>query len=594
MKSLVALSISLLQDCQETCGFADPNDIKTIVDRTNTEGESFLTLTLPKLASDFEKSLSLGEFTLDSFTGFKRKNGLPLFLGGFLAKVFDRNGEIFPVPDITAIKVLRQFLLAFGKIKELASEQRCIAAVQQYVDTDDEIGSFVLPDTTEVELAFYLLFKEALSGPSGLQEEIETFSLLPQHGNGSVADRIRPNQRWHLSTWTDRLQSVFPYDRYATSGSDIQSRLENAQFQNPGEEHPIRVVLVPKTAKTPRVIAMEPVHNMYMQQALMRSLVPKLEKSCWGLVRFTDQSHNQSLALIGSYNNSLATLDLSEASDRVSLELVKNVTRRFPVFQEALLASRSRYAQLPDGSMRPIKKFASMGSAMCFPVEAMVFLAITMVGIAHARREPLSERLFKEMRGQVVVYGDDIIVPTYADQSVRTNLEAYGLKVNHNKSFSQGNFRESCGGDFYKAVPVTPVRLRSRAPRTLRDSHEFLSTVSTRNFFYAEGCYPRTVKFLDTWLDHIYSLPKVPVGSPVVGKWSFSGVSGTVRFNKDLHRFEIKTLRPSSYNDLDQIDSYSALLKFFTLRGSEPLGEEAYNHAGRARSVRLKTRWMPY
>jgi len=392
--------------------------------------------------------------------------------------------------------------------------------------------------------------------------------------------------------WFDRLEPVFPYFHYAVpSPSFIDGENTRTRFHNPGEEHPVKVVLVPKTAKAPRVIAMEPACMQFMQQGLMHALVARIPKDSYGMVLFRDQTQNQRYALKGSRDGDLATLDLSEASDRVALSVVKGLTKNFPVFQEAVLACRSQYAKLPDGSMRRLWKFASMGSALCFPVEAMVFSAIVITAILKARQIPLSRQAINSLVGEVSVYGDDLVVPVDSIPSVIELLESFGLKVNYNKSFWSGSFRESCGKEYYAATDITPVRVRNRLPISLSDAEAYLSTVSTRNQFFSDGGYETTVEYLDSILDDIYQLPEVPIGSSVFGKWCYSGYSGTVRWNTDLQRSEIRTLRVVPKKNRDKIDGGPALLKFFTLRGEEPLAADSYEFAGRARTVSLKTSW---
>jgi hypothetical protein len=63
----------------------------------------------------------------------------------------------------------------------------------------------------------------------------------------------------------------------------------------------------------------------------------------------------------------LVTIDMKEASDRVSVGHVVNL---FPSnWVEALMASRSSHTELPDGKVIALNKFAPMGSAFAFPLK---------------------------------------------------------------------------------------------------------------------------------------------------------------------------------------------------------------------------------
>jgi hypothetical protein len=80
-------------------------------------------------------------------------------------------------------------------------------------------------------------------------------------------------------------------------------------------------------------------------------------------------------------------------------------------------------------------------------------------------------------RKSILVYGDDIIVPSFMAADATQVLEAVGLRVNVSKSFSSGPFRESCGEEFINGVRVTPVRLRMN----LDDDNESLMSAMAFN-----------------------------------------------------------------------------------------------------------------
>jgi hypothetical protein len=132
------------------------------------------------------------------------------------------------------------------------------------------------------------------------------------------------------------------------------------------------------------------------------------------------------------------------------LELVRRV---FPDnWFRCLEACRSEETELPNGKVIKLNKFAPMGSSCCFPVEALVFWACAVATLRIGRglkKYPL-----------VYVYGDDIITDIDTVELVMSGLEKVGLKVNRDKSYFKGPFRESCGGDYHNGVDVTPVRVR--------------------------------------------------------------------------------------------------------------------------------------
>lgn len=357
----------------------------------------------------------------------------------------------------------------------------------------------------------------------------------------------------------------------------------------------MKVTPVPKTRLKPRLIAIEPTAMQYAQQGLMRALVPLLEwgPQSAGLIGFTDQVPNQHLAERGSIDRQVATIDLSDASDRVSWSLVKSLFGWWPDVVGALDASRSRNAMLPNGELLPLKKFASMGSAVCFPVEAMVFTAIAFAAIADeigSRKKALAS-----CRGSFRVYGDDIIVPTEYAHLVVRDLEAYGLKVNASKTFVNGFFRESCGGDFYRGVPVNPVYLRVDIDTTRRDARWFSSTVETANLLADRGL-TATAEFLRREVEKdLGPLPAIGRTSQGLG-WNWLGpdtLTGVkLRWNSRLQRTEVKTYVPKVAAHRYEIDGPYALLKTFTGDWSDPLFAGHLEASGRPSCVNINKRWI--
>jgi len=292
-----------------------------------------------------------------------------------------------------------------------------------------------------------------------LDELIYNHELRPAHGPGATADRLVGNQKFRQSEWTERMEGLFPFGEYALPNWRHAYVLDDVNWLSPSDERPVKVVFVPKTASTPRVIAIEPTCMQYMQQAISRELVSLLEASPRAnrFVGFREQWPNQVMAQIGSGDGSLATLDLSEASDRVPNWLVEELLENWPHVSEAFQVVRSLRADVPTVGVIPLQKYASMGSALTFPVEAMVFSAIVLAGMLGRDSSAPTWKAVRRFQDKVRVYGDDIIVPTdYAVTAMRS-LEFFGFKVNSAKSFWTGGFRESCGKEYYLGQDVSIV-----------------------------------------------------------------------------------------------------------------------------------------
>jgi len=204
------------------------------------------------------------------------------------------------------------------------------------------------------------------------------------------------------------------------------------------------ISFVPKTAKTDRTIAVEPLLNGLVQKGIDSVLRKKLLQVG---IDLSDQGLNQDMARLGSLNDSedgYVTIDLKSASDSISIELVRYL---FPEDWFRLLArTRSRYYKL-EGSVTEFKKFCSMGNGFCFPVETLIFAAACFAsGCGSA---PVDFR----------VYGDDLIVRKKHATSVIELLRHWGFKVNSDKTFLEGPFRESCGADWFGGKDVRPYTL---------------------------------------------------------------------------------------------------------------------------------------
>jgi hypothetical protein len=594
---MLLLQKHLLADAGRLGNVSTLRDFKTVTDRVEIEGQSFLTITLPSFASDLQKALAEGRVGPASFAGFDKRGQLPRFLGGLLGQIFDSgSGLLLDNPSVTAIQAVRQVTMAFAKIELECSSERIQTAYQGYVECERDVK---LGDKRR-GLGHYADFGNIVrllwsDLNSRLDRRIYDGELAPKHGPGAVADGLKGNKKWTLSEWTDRLEAAgIHYLEYARASRSAYLTLDRVDFRDPGRERPVEVIDVPKTQKTPRIIAKEPACMMYIQQAILSMMKEEFRQdaNASSFICFDSQEPNRALAREGSATGQLATLDLKEASDRVSNQLVIRMFERFPSLGEAVQACRSRAANVPDHGVIRLAKFASMGSGLTFPIEAMVFCTLVFLGIEKALNRPLTRADITSMRGKVRVYGDDIIVPVGYVSSVIRVLEDFGLIVNKNKSFWTGQFRESCGGDYYAGMPVTVARVRRMFPTSLQDASELVSMVSLRNQLNELG-YDGTVEWLDRQIRKILPIyPAVTPDSPILGYHVHPSMVDIDGMHKDYQvpmkrGYVVEDVTPSS-----KIDGYDALLKVLSRTGSDPFEDpEHLERAGRPSVVRLKLRW---
>lgn len=260
-----------------------------------------------------------------------------------------------------------------------------------------------------------------------------------------------------------------------------------------------RFLTVPKSAKTDRCIAAEPTGNMFLQQGVGRYIRGRLKR--FG-VDLDSQIPNQQLAGV-AYKAALATLDLKSASDTISAYVVRHL---LPVDWYSLLdALRSRKTIVSDVVV-PLEKFSSMGNGFTFELETLIFWALTSSVV----------ELEGYSRFWVAVYGDDIICPSGAAQSVIETLNLCGFEVNGNKSFVNGLFFESCGFHYFNGTNVTPVyqKARSDTPQECIRSYNRLVRWATRLF--GSPFHRCILGALDVYLSEFrkvhHDIPRIPLG----------------------------------------------------------------------------------
>jgi hypothetical protein len=632
MKSLMLLWQATAEEYGGLCGISTSRDFLTVTRRVENEGLSFLTITLPQISVDLQKGLADGKVTRDtSFLAFAKRvgAGLPQFLGGFLELVFDSStGILVDEPSIDAIQAVQHLSKMFGKLELPCSDRRRKASIEGFISCEEEIRNSDATRTVEELHEFgrvaSLLWCEVLSRVDHDLDKEFTGSrdcqswpyLVPKHGPGATADRLVGNDKFNIGEWPRRLEEVFPFGDYALPSWRYHSRYDRVDFLEPGSERPVRVVTVPKTLKTPRIIAIEPSYMQFMQQGLATMLVPSIQadRLMGRMVGFDDQWRNNQLAQKGSLDGSLATLDLSEASDRVSNQLVREMLRPWPHIFEAVDATRSRKADVPGHGVIRLAKFASMGSALTFPVEAMVFATIVFMGIERAQDSRLSRGSISRLRDRVRIYGDDIIVPVEYAESVISTLESFGLKVNEHKSFVTGKFRESCGKEYYSGHDVSVVKVRhvvqidgiADLPSSRKFVRETESFVALRNRFYLLGLW-RTAAWLDLRINSllgghyppIEATTKSPweepsVRSQVLGRWSVVPVKypmGMTQVDADYQTLTIKGWVVLPKIPDSPIFTEGALLKVLRPGRVEPFEDPKHlERAGRPKSFRIKLR----
>jgi len=206
-----------------------------------------------------------------------------------------------------------------------------------------------------------------------------------------------------------------------------------------------RFTTVPKTAKTDRGICIEPGGNVFLQLGVGVVIRERLNR--FGIDLNHGQELHKRLACAASLTGSDATIDLSSASDTVSLLLVDLL---LPKEWYDLLFSLRSPKTLIRGQWVTLEKFSSMGNGFTFELETLIFASIAAAvsgGI-------------QSLGNTVHCYGDDIIVKGEASRGVIAALRYFGFTPNVAKTFTTTAFRESCGGDYFCGYDVRPYYMK--------------------------------------------------------------------------------------------------------------------------------------
>ena len=249
-----------------------------------------------------------------------------------------------------------------------------------------------------------------------------------------------------------------------------------------------RLSFVPKTREISRTICTEPIGNMFLQMGIGTAIRRRLRQVS-NIDLSTQPDNNRSLARLGSKTGKFGTIDLSSASDSMSLGLVREF---FPLSVVRWLElARTPVTVLPDGTKVELHMVSSMGNAFTFPLQTLFFLSL-VYGVYKARGIPFLKPHARSL-GNFAVFGDDIIVENTAYDHVVKLLNLCGFKVNVDKSFNDGLFRESCGEDYYFGRNVRGVYFK-----TLLTVNDRYSAINRLNVWsYRESVIlPRTIAVL--------------------------------------------------------------------------------------------------
>jgi len=267
-----------------------------------------------------------------------------------------------------------------------------------------------------------------------------------------------------LTATSESLVNIYQTHTWMLPEFRIAETIRELEYGSAKVVRGSRTSFAPKTADVSRMICVEPGINMYLQLGL-GSLIEKRLLRFFSIDLSTQPSINRWLAKIGSERpddeRSFATIDLSSASDSISLKLAGEC---IPAeWLSAMLELRSPTTEL-NGKEVVLNMLSTMGNGFTFPVQTAIFSSIVAACVYLDDANP-HKRIPKacslvDPSGQYSVFGDDIIVDRKHCSRVLRLLSLLGFTANPAKTFQSGLFRESCGHDYYHGYNVRPIYIR--------------------------------------------------------------------------------------------------------------------------------------
>jgi len=349
------------------------------------------------------------------------------------------------------LRWIRQLLLFCYKIETEPTNEQIREAQASFESVEDDVANWEGHYRPSQGAPFY---SHAQKVVGRVIHKIDWSSIIPSHGPGAVYPSVDPSEK---SDFTTIYATIEPHYGFADFMCGLPSFWEEAimsqQFRiEERDTIECRLIAVPKDSRGPRLICVHPKEAIWIQQGCRRLLeraIMSKRSPCHGRITFNDQGTNGRLALQSSIDREYVTLDLKEASDRISPLLVRSLFGDFAY--EKISCSRAQTVRLLDERVIPLRKWAPMGNALTFPVQSLIFYALVQSGILCRYGVTCND---------IYVFGDDILFPRKFWDGAVNGLVRAGLVPNMDKTFLHGLFRESCGVDAFNGFDVTPARMR--------------------------------------------------------------------------------------------------------------------------------------
>lgn len=523
-----ALFVGMLLDFNDIyCCFEERS---TVRGRIKSFASTYFTTSLVDISSLLKFLDSIGDMSLEEISSPTRFNPshlrsrieksrpvAELFpLKGIILSLYDRTVK-YDTSHVACVTFLRQLSSLLKKI-EVNRPDLDEAARADYISAEAIMAKEVKLNRASIDYLTDVFEMSVLA-----RRHITEFRIGPlvtRHGPGAVAEKgVRS---WFEKHSTARTDSRIQYLLLKSNLGTVSDYLPLVKEEKGTRIN--RFCAVPKNWKKLRGISAEPAELAYFQQGVAHSINRLLQNDkFWSSsIDLHNQEKSRKLALQGSSSQEYSTVDLSSASDSVTLQLVKDLFGSTELCRW-LLATRSLTTDC-GGLMVKMNKFAPMGSACCFPVETMIFTLAAKLAVKRTR-------IGDTKVTHVQVFGDDIIIPTYATQELFNILSHLGFSVNAEKSYWQGYFREACGVEAWEGHDVSPCRFKHVTNSIMSPNvsfEEFTSVSSFCNELLLRGMHETREFLLHRLMCKSVQVGKRDVTCQNAMLFSFTGKNGTL------------------------------------------------------------------
>lgn len=404
-------------------------------------------------------------------------------------------------------------------------------ALDLFIDTNDKLISSVRPAETLVDQHLLGELKSSLerfwyrSSIDGLVSNLRDLFIRGRVGPGSCLG-AKENDFYtklfdcRLTTASPLLYRVYSahsqaYPRFADAEAARKDRHGNYELVKHS-----KLLFVPKRNDISRTICVEPNLNMFFQLGLAKILEQRL-REVYAIDLSTQPDFNRELARQGSIDGSYSTIDLSSASDSMSVGVLKEILPASMYNWLEIL--RTPNTLLPDGRSVRLNMISTMGNGFTFPLQTILFTAV--VDSAYRVCGVPLKRNSSDV-GNFAVFGDDIIVREEVTRAVLRLLWLLGFQVNKDKTFVEGPFRESCGYDWFSGHFVRGVYIK-----TLRTPQDRYVAINLLNDWSATTgiCLSSAVQYLLSTVRRVEVSPSCGLDQGLHLPFS---MTSTVRRNK--------------------------------------------------------------